>query len=626
MEARLGQDFSRVRVHTDGKAAAAAGAAGASAYTVGRDIVFGAGQYRPGSAEGQRLLAHELTHVAQQQGAVATGSPVATEAEHPLERQAAEVAAGGRLTAPISAGRQRVSRQAVARQPGAHDVHAGLGDVQGLPMAELLPALAMLPAEVRSDERAGQAAGGPRLVLAMRVVAAGGSAWEPFQAQHTGELGALPADQVREIGAYLRARDVGVLRTTIAAIAPKDIGLTWRSRKQDFEAAANDPTNTLDAAQLYQIWLHHWTDEQAAAYAAFEPLKSAEGKADSVGYADKLQMFQAGRRGVFSPEYEAAADRVTAANYYTSDLADVLGWLEAQLDITNKHATPETRKHVTLEQVRLQTVELIKRRENQMAVLGLALGVAGALEARAMTPRPGAGQAPAARETPGEHQTPGKKAPQAESKAPGSSEPVPAPRLRDTDTKDYALPRPDETPAMYAQRTRRDWDAQTEIMQRAIVREAPEDMEAARLHHALRNPDGLFTHYLTEGGFEQIMLGQELRSGAGQLLHGHGKGIRAVGGPFAPGRPRVAKAIHLDFTVPDPPVPGNVERFGQMGTGVMWHLPEGERLPIEIQRVGYPNGAFAERGGSRGWVLKIPDAAPREVTLQELVRLGESPR
>jgi len=68
MESRLGQDFSHVRVHSDDRAAASANAVEASAYTVGRDVVFGAGQYHPETERGQQLLAHELTHVVQQGG------------------------------------------------------------------------------------------------------------------------------------------------------------------------------------------------------------------------------------------------------------------------------------------------------------------------------------------------------------------------------------------------------------------------------------------------------------------------------------------------------------------------------------------------------------------------------
>jgi hypothetical protein len=68
MEPRFDHDFSRVRVHTDAKAADSARAVNALAYTVGRDVVFGDGQYVPRSDAGERLLAHELAHVIQQNG------------------------------------------------------------------------------------------------------------------------------------------------------------------------------------------------------------------------------------------------------------------------------------------------------------------------------------------------------------------------------------------------------------------------------------------------------------------------------------------------------------------------------------------------------------------------------
>ncbi len=68
MEPRFGHDFSRVRVHADTAAAESARAVSARAYTVGNDLVFGLGHYAPGTVAGQRLLAHELTHVVQQSG------------------------------------------------------------------------------------------------------------------------------------------------------------------------------------------------------------------------------------------------------------------------------------------------------------------------------------------------------------------------------------------------------------------------------------------------------------------------------------------------------------------------------------------------------------------------------
>lgn len=65
-EPRFGTDFSQVRVHADRQAAEAARAVNARAFTLGRDIVFGTGEYQPRASEGKKLLAHELAHVVQQ--------------------------------------------------------------------------------------------------------------------------------------------------------------------------------------------------------------------------------------------------------------------------------------------------------------------------------------------------------------------------------------------------------------------------------------------------------------------------------------------------------------------------------------------------------------------------------
>lgn len=66
MESRFGHDFSRVRIHADAQAAKSAQQIDAKAYTVGPDIVFGAGRYGPQTESGRLLLAHELAHVVQQ--------------------------------------------------------------------------------------------------------------------------------------------------------------------------------------------------------------------------------------------------------------------------------------------------------------------------------------------------------------------------------------------------------------------------------------------------------------------------------------------------------------------------------------------------------------------------------
>jgi len=82
MEARFGEDFSNVRIHTDGQARQMTRQLDADAYTVGRDIFFDAGKYDPTTYQGRRLLSHELTHVVQQgcglrstQASVTIGQP-----------------------------------------------------------------------------------------------------------------------------------------------------------------------------------------------------------------------------------------------------------------------------------------------------------------------------------------------------------------------------------------------------------------------------------------------------------------------------------------------------------------------------------------------------------------------
>lgn len=72
-EPRLGSDFGRVRIHTSAPVAETATVLKARAFTLGQDIVFAPGQYAPESVQGKSLIAHELTHVVQQNGTAAAG-------------------------------------------------------------------------------------------------------------------------------------------------------------------------------------------------------------------------------------------------------------------------------------------------------------------------------------------------------------------------------------------------------------------------------------------------------------------------------------------------------------------------------------------------------------------------
>ena len=105
MEARFGHDFSKVRVHTDGKAAESAKEVDAAAYTVGRNIVFDAGQYSPHQSSGQQLLAHELGHVLQQ----------SDEKDSPLR---ASITVGSQ-SSPLEAEADQMAAAALSGQMGA---------------------------------------------------------------------------------------------------------------------------------------------------------------------------------------------------------------------------------------------------------------------------------------------------------------------------------------------------------------------------------------------------------------------------------------------------------------------------------------------------------------------------
>jgi len=98
MEPRFGRDFSQIKIHTDGKAAESSTAVNASAYAVGRDLVFGDGQYAPHTRPGQRLLAHELTHALQQGerdgSAIAPGALSIGQPDSSIELDADRVADG----------------------------------------------------------------------------------------------------------------------------------------------------------------------------------------------------------------------------------------------------------------------------------------------------------------------------------------------------------------------------------------------------------------------------------------------------------------------------------------------------------------------------------------------------
>lgn len=115
MESRFEHDFSNVRVHTDAQANESAQAVNALAYTVGREVVFGSGQYQPGTNAGRKLLAHELTHVVQQRGNMtqrgATPTAITETGEREAQATSREISAGGRMIDTLTALPLSIQRQ-----------------------------------------------------------------------------------------------------------------------------------------------------------------------------------------------------------------------------------------------------------------------------------------------------------------------------------------------------------------------------------------------------------------------------------------------------------------------------------------------------------------------------------
>ncbi len=143
MEPRFGRDFSGVRVHTDTTAAESADAVGALAYTVGRDIVFAGGLYAPHTSEGRGLLAHELTHVAQNSAATTDASapirvgPEGDRFEAEADKRAGDVASGAPARGAIAPNGEpgRLSR-ATTIQFGTTSVNVDYANVSGVDAAK----------------------------------------------------------------------------------------------------------------------------------------------------------------------------------------------------------------------------------------------------------------------------------------------------------------------------------------------------------------------------------------------------------------------------------------------------------------------------------------------------------
>jgi hypothetical protein len=131
MEARLGHDFSDVRVHTDEAASGSAASVNAHAYTVGSNVVFQRDNYNPDSDSGRTMLAHELTHVVQQRSGPVDGTPAAggvrvSDPSDRFEREAAATAEHA-MSGPAPVPAQRTAEVGGMALQRSTD-ESGLGD------------------------------------------------------------------------------------------------------------------------------------------------------------------------------------------------------------------------------------------------------------------------------------------------------------------------------------------------------------------------------------------------------------------------------------------------------------------------------------------------------------------
>ena len=185
MESRFGHDFSRVRVHTGGRAAESAQAVNALAYTVNEHVVFQAGQYNPASSPGQQLLAHELTHVLQQRsGQARAHTPAAEETSARTQQPTSGVQAKLQIGAPGDRYEQEADRAAssilesgaearafgvatinspsvIQRQPGTH--------APPQPAAQPVPPVAPSPNQLKIIEAARKAASSRTQIALLRL-------------------------------------------------------------------------------------------------------------------------------------------------------------------------------------------------------------------------------------------------------------------------------------------------------------------------------------------------------------------------------------------------------------------------------------------------------------------------
>jgi hypothetical protein len=190
MEGHLGADLSAVKVHTGGESATAAEQLGARAFATGTDIHFGAGEFAPGTKEGDRLLAHELAHTVQAQK-----SGVQRKAD-PTEHGGSDGEHTHEVSEPGDPAEKEADAVGDRAAEGLHGHDSDSGNEHGHAAAK--PAIESKPAPVgrKIYRKAAPAKGAP----AVGAPAAGAPTTAPATPPKAGATGILKAESTVQLG------------------------------------------------------------------------------------------------------------------------------------------------------------------------------------------------------------------------------------------------------------------------------------------------------------------------------------------------------------------------------------------------------------------------------------------
>ena len=307
METAFGSDFSAVRVHDDSAAWKLSSSLNARAFTVGTDVYFARDQFRPSANDGERLLAHELTHVVQQQrnapidvrGVESPGSP----AEREADAAASDVTAG-RAAKPTAAAPRGIPRDVGFASRGEISDPHGLGfnaiyakagpDSKGAVLA--LASLETVGLFVNLDAYKKLDAPVRKSILALEPHAGGTGCYGWFDVMLANDPDFRPQltpEQIRAgQAAYYAASREGFLEKKAAAakadlstLGRDDVEAKWKQNKYGLITAAQGPNHGIKAEALYQIRVKYWADKVATADSTLNAIIATEQR-DHVDLSD----------------------------------------------------------------------------------------------------------------------------------------------------------------------------------------------------------------------------------------------------------------------------------------------------------------------------------------------------